>query len=74
MIDGQKVYRKKKRYVANPFSLIFTQDRYYLVGYNDKYMNYSGYRIDRMESLQIEPTPITPNEQCVGFNKRGQGK
>lgn len=69
MIDGQKVYRKeKKRYVVNPLSLVFTQDRYYLVGYNDKYMNYSGYRIDRMESLQIEPTPITPNEQCAGFN------
>ena len=69
MIDGQKVYRKEKtRYIVNPLSLVFTQDRYYLVGYNDKYMNYSGYRIDRMESLQIEQTPITPNEQCAGFN------
>lgn len=69
MIDGQKVYRKDKtRYIVNPLSLIFTQDRYYLVGYNDKYMNYSGYRIDRMESLRIEETPITPNKKSEKFS------
>lgn len=68
-IDGRKIYRKDKaRYRINPLSLIFTQDRYYLVGYNDKYMDLSGYRIDRMESLAIEEIPITPNKNCDGFN------
>lgn len=68
-IDGEKEYRKEKaRYIINPLSLIFTQDRYYLVGYNDKYMDLSGYRIDRMENLAIEETAITPNKNCENFN------
>lgn len=68
-LDKNKVYRKDKaRYVVNPLSLIFTRDNYYLVCYNDKYKNLSNYRIDRMESLQIEDKDITLNKTYENFN------
>ena len=67
--DGQKVYRKDKaRYIVNPVALIFSQDKYYLVCYNDKYQNISNYRIDRMENVEVEESPVTPNDRFSGFN------
>lgn len=49
---GQRAYRKNgEEYVVNPVALVFNENRYYLTGYNDKYLNLSNYRIDRMDDV-----------------------
>ena len=50
----QKVYRKEgQKYVVSPVFTAFSDDNYYLVGFNDKYNNVSPYRIDRMEKVSV---------------------
>ena len=57
----QKVYRKEgQKYVVNPVFTAFSEENYYLVGFNDKYNNASPYRVDRMEEVEIldEDVPV----------------
>lgn len=61
---GQRQYRKNgEKYIVNPVALIFNENKYYLTCYNDKYMNISNYRIDRMDDVAVTETPITPPEE-----------
>lgn len=67
--NGERVYRKaKKRYIVNPYATIFSNDNYYLVCYSDKYKNVNHYRIDRMESVEVESDNITPTSCISSFN------
>lgn len=53
--QGNKVYRKdKKRYIENPYALVFSNEKYYLVSYNQKHDSILHYRVDRMDSVTIE--------------------
>lgn len=55
----QRVYRKeKKRYITDPVALVFSEDNYYLVSYSQKYHNAVNYRIDRMDTVEIEEEAI----------------
>ena len=68
-IKNQRVYRKnKERYIVNPVALVFSQDNYYLVCYNDKYKNLSNYRVDRMDNVVCEGDKIEPADCVKGFN------
>lgn len=68
-ICHQRVYRKeKRRYVVNPLSTVFSNDNYYLMCYDDKHDNIGHYRIDRMEDMKIEYTPITETEESKKFD------
>jgi predicted DNA-binding transcriptional regulator YafY len=68
-VDKNKAYRKDgARYVVNPLALIFTNDKYYLVCYSDKYRDLSTYRIDRMEKVEIESADITSVPEYENFN------
>lgn len=52
---GKKTYRKDgNRYVVNPLVMIWDQDNYYLLSYDDKHTNTTTYRIDRMENVKVE--------------------
>jgi len=54
-IDKEKKYRKSGNfYVESPLSLMWEDENYYLVAYNDKHNSFVHYRLDRMESLSIE--------------------
>ena len=54
-----RVYRKeKKRYITDPVALVFSEDNYYLVAYSQKYQNAVNYRVDRMDTVEIEEEPI----------------
>ena len=53
-ISKNKKYRKDGvSYIESPVSLLWDDENYYLVAYNNKYNNYVHYRIDRMESISI---------------------
>ena len=55
-----KVYRRDgKRYIVNPLFMIWSKDNYYLVCYRDDKEGTANYRIDRMEDVRIESTPVS---------------
>ena len=46
-------YRKKgEKYKLNPIKLVSSNNKYYLVGYDDKHREYTNYRIDRMHDVK----------------------
>lgn len=62
--NAGRVYRKdKKRYIADPIALVYNEDNYYLVTYNQKYQNNTNYRVDRMDTVEIEETPVCDEAQ-----------
>ena len=68
-IKHNRVYRKdKRRYVVNPLSTVFSMDNYYLMCYDDKHPGIGHYRIDRMDDVRIEQTPITESEESKQFD------
>ena len=55
----RRVYRKeKKRYIEDPIALVFSEDNYYLVSYNQKHRDRVNYRVDCMDTVEVEDTPI----------------
>ena len=58
--NGERVYRKEKEwYVVEPVSLIYNDDNYYLITYSEKYSDYTTYRLDRMEQINIVEEDIS---------------
>ncbi len=54
-IEKQKQYRKSgEKYLESPLSLMWEDENYYLVAYNEKHNSFVHYRLDRMESISIE--------------------
>lgn len=50
----EKVYRKDgKNYTESPVSLTWDDENYYLITYKEKYGNYTHYRVDKMEQIEI---------------------
>lgn len=49
-----KIYRKDgKKYIESPVSLTWDDENYYLITYKEKYGNFTHYRVDKMESIEI---------------------
>lgn len=62
-LSGNRVYRKEKKiYKVNPVSTIFSDDKYYLLCYDDKHGNLAHYRVDRMANVKISNEDITPSD------------
>lgn len=67
-----RIYRKeKKRYITDPVALVYSEDNYYLVSYSQKYQGTTNYRIDRMDTVEVEETDIC--EEAIIKKKRTQG-
>ncbi len=67
---GEKVFRREgRRYIVNPVVLVCDDDNYYLVCYDDKHEGTANYRLDRMDELAEEDTPITEREKSRDFNQ-----
>ena len=53
-IDKKKVYRKNGEvYTESPVSLTWDDENYYLITYKAKYDNYTHYRVDKMENIEL---------------------
>ena len=62
-LDKHRVFRKDdKIYKVNPVATIFSDDKYYLLCYDDKHGNLAHYRIDRMANVKVSSEEITPSE------------
>lgn len=60
--------RDGERYVETPVQLMYTDDEYYLVAWNDKHNGFTNYRVDRMKSIEISDEPSTRNEEIASFD------
>ena len=67
--DGQV-----KTYVVNPYATIFSDDRYYLVCYDDKHKTMSHYRVDRMERVKVLDEDIEPCDEVKRFDIQSHKK
>ena len=66
---GNRVYRKDgKRYIVNPLVMIWDNDNYYLICYDDKHPDTVNYRIDRMEGVEIEEEERLERKDLISFN------
>ena len=54
--NGKKYRKGMKRYHTVPYAIVWDQERYYLIGFSEKYDGFTHYRIDRMERIEIEET------------------
>lgn len=62
-ISKRRIYRKENKvYKVNPVVTIFSDDKYYLLCYDDKHGNPSHYRIDRMADVKVSTENITPSK------------
>ena len=58
---------KEREYIINPYQMVATNGRYYLVCNYDKYDNSANYRIDRIKGIRLLDTPIKPIEKVKGL-------
>ena len=62
-ISKRRVFRKENKvYKVNPVATIFSDDKYYLLCYDDKHGNPSHYRIDRMAEVKVSAENIMPSK------------
>lgn len=53
-VNKKKVYRKDGNvYTESPVSLTWDDENYYLITYKEKYDNYTHYRVDKMEKIEL---------------------
>lgn len=55
----RRVYRNSRR-VCSPYSLVWDDEKYYLVGYYEGRKSITNFRVDRMENVEIEDTRCVP--------------
>lgn len=55
--------RSGEVYIISPYALIWSDDRYYLVGYSDKRHILTPFRVDRMTVPQITDEPAVKNAE-----------
>ncbi len=56
-----------KDFVISPYALLWLDDRYYLIGNNEKYENLMHLRVDRMKSVQIINERVRPFEEVSDY-------
>ncbi len=56
-----------KRQLLNPYQLVASEGRYYLICNNDKYSTVANYRIDRIMEIQLLDTDAKPKSQVEGL-------
>ena len=59
----------EKRQVLNPYQMLASEGRYYLICNNDRHENVANYRIDRIMNVEMLDTPVKPRSQVVGLEE-----
>lgn len=64
----KKLHPKRDlEYIVNPYQMVATNGRYYLIGNYDKYSDLSNYRLDRITGIRLLDTPVKPVRQVEGM-------
>ena len=57
----------EKKQLLNPYQLVASEGRYYLICNKDNYDNVANYRIDRIMSITKLETPVKPGSRVTGL-------
>lgn len=55
-----------REYIINPYQIVATNGRYYLICNYDKYDDLSNYRVDRIMDIELLDTPAKPKRNVKG--------
>lgn len=58
---------EEREYIVNPYQMVATNGRYYLVCNYDKYDNVANYRVDRITDIRLLDTPVKPMKKVSGL-------
>ncbi len=58
------------RYVETPVQLVYADEFYYLVTFNEKHDGFATYRVDRMDRIEVLDEPAQRNERIATFDAR----
>ena len=73
-VDKKKVYRKNgDLYTESPVALSWDDENYYLITYKQKYDNYTHYRVDKMESIEIIENDRNLSEEPFDLSEYSKG-
>ena len=56
-----------RRQTLNPYQMVASEGRYYLICNNDHYSTVSNYRIDRITDIELLETSVKPKSQVEGL-------
>lgn len=59
-------YGKPAEYIINPYQMVASNGRYYLIGNYDKFDTVSHYRVDRIVDIEILDEPLKPVKKLEG--------
>ena len=60
--------RNGETYCETPVQLVYMNDCYYLVAWNDKHEGFTNYRVDRMLHIDVSHEKATRNERIAKFD------
>lgn len=71
-IDKKRHFRvdtagKRRKYLINPYQMVATNGKYYLICNVDKYEEVSHFRIDRIKNIKLLDEPVKPHRQVKGI-------
>ena len=62
-----KKLHRTSRQTVSPYQMILHNQRYYLMGYNEKWQEMRYYRMDRITNIELVNVPSTPLRTVKGF-------
>ena len=65
-IDKKLHPKREKEYIVNPYQMVATNGRYYLICNYDKYDELANYRVDRITGIRMLEENRKPIEQVAG--------
>jgi len=63
-----KQRRSGESYEISPYDLVWNEDKYYLIGYYERYNKVCSFRMDRMQSVTMTAKPIFPKPEDYEIN------
>lgn len=60
--------RDGRIYIETPVQLVYMDDEYYLVAWNDKHAGFTTYRVDRMVEIDVSNERSMRNEEIASFD------
>lgn len=74
-VKKEKVFRRKgKKYLVSPYGLIWSDENYYLVGWEHGGTSLRHYRVDKMASLTVTALAREGDESCRSFDLAEYGQ
>ncbi len=56
-----------RSYLVNPYQMVATNGKYYLIGNYEKYDNISHYRVDHIRNIELTDSPSKPQRKVKGL-------